>query len=65
MKNCNGIAIEHKNPCSSMEFINNINPHDFIKGKIYSFINEHGEEEKGECVSYSKVTGNVKLKPIE
>lgn len=34
----------------------------FVKGEIYSFINEDGEREEGECVSYNKETGRVKLK---
>ena len=64
MKNCNGIPTEHKTTCSSMKFINNKKPNDFIKGKIYSFINKEGKEEDGECISYNKASGKVKLKPI-
>ena len=36
----------------------------FIKGELYSFINEHNLLEFGECVDYNERTGRVKLKKI-
>jgi len=38
--------------------------HDFVKGEIYSFINENGTKELGECISYDRKTQLVKLKKI-
>ncbi len=36
----------------------------FSKGEVYSFINEHGEREEGECVDYNETTGRLRLKKI-
>ena len=62
--NCSALASTSDLRCEHIEFTyKQINP-SFVKGQVYSFINEHGEKELGECVDYNEKTGKVKLKGL-
>jgi len=51
--------------CEFIEFEKSLNTSLFVKGETYHYINEFGNEEKGECISYDEKTGKVKLKNLK
>ncbi len=63
MNNCSKKQIKLNKECEfiDFEYRNNTN---FVKGKVYSFINENNEIEKGECLSYDEYSNILKLKKI-
>lgn len=62
--NCSELVSTSDLRCEHIEFTYKQIKPSFVKGQVYSFINEYGKEELGECIDYNEATGKVKLKSL-